>query len=192
VDHGADPEQGYFGDDMTEEIFSELARYGALKVISRTSVVAWRSRDGITMPLDSDHAHGEAPDPHLAEHHAAPALGERQYEWKVPFRDQERRELNSLVPGAAVIVGQVPLATSRTGEALRLILVLTRWGWRGTTSMLATNVAVEADGGRLRRAGRPLGHSGPKHDAVAALSEGPAGEHGPTTGSPRRTPAGAG
>jgi hypothetical protein len=81
---------------------------------------------GITTPLDSDHAHGETTDPHMAEQHAAPGLGERQYDWKVRFRDQERRELSSLVPGAAISDGQVPLATSQAGEALRLVLVRAR------------------------------------------------------------------
>jgi hypothetical protein len=81
---------------------------------------------GIMMPLEFDYAHGEATDPHMAEHHAAPGLSERQYEWKVRFRDQERRELDALVAGAAVLDGQMALATSQTGETLRLMLVRTR------------------------------------------------------------------
>jgi hypothetical protein len=81
---------------------------------------------GIMPPVDPDHAHGEATDPHMAEQHAAPGLGGRQYEWKVRFRDQERRELDALVPGAAVIDGEVLLAASQTEETLRLMLVRTR------------------------------------------------------------------
>jgi hypothetical protein len=90
-----------------------------------THPVALRAT-GIMPPLDPDHAPGEATDPDMAEHHAAPGLRDRQYEWKVRFRDQERRELDALVPGAAVLDGQVALATSQSGETLRLMLVRTR------------------------------------------------------------------
>ncbi len=43
-----DPEQDYFADGMTEELITSLAKIGALRVISRTSVMQYR---GSTKPL---------------------------------------------------------------------------------------------------------------------------------------------
>jgi DNA-binding winged helix-turn-helix (wHTH) protein len=37
-----DPEQDYFADGMTEELITDLARIGALRVISRTSVMQYK------------------------------------------------------------------------------------------------------------------------------------------------------
>jgi adenylate cyclase len=53
VDVGADRDQLYFGDGITEEIIGELARYDGLKVISRTSVVALRGTL-LTLPQIAD------------------------------------------------------------------------------------------------------------------------------------------
>ena len=41
----ADPENEYFTDGITEEIIAQLSRIGALKVISRTSVMAFKNRE---------------------------------------------------------------------------------------------------------------------------------------------------
>jgi adenylate cyclase len=53
VDVGAGQDHAYFGDGITEEIISELARYDGLKVISRTSVVALRGTV-LTLPQIAD------------------------------------------------------------------------------------------------------------------------------------------
>lgn len=42
VDLSDDPEQGYFADGMTEELITNLAKIGALKVISRTSAMHYK------------------------------------------------------------------------------------------------------------------------------------------------------
>jgi len=43
-----DPEQDYFADGMTEELITDLAKIGALRVISRTSVMQYK---GVRKPL---------------------------------------------------------------------------------------------------------------------------------------------
>lgn len=45
-----DPEQEYFVDGMHDAIIAELARLGALKVISRTSVMRYRNNTTLSMP----------------------------------------------------------------------------------------------------------------------------------------------
>jgi serine/threonine-protein kinase len=42
VDHSTEPSSGYFADGMTEALITELARLEALRVISRTSSMAWK------------------------------------------------------------------------------------------------------------------------------------------------------
>jgi len=43
VDHSTAPSSGYFADGMTEALITELARLEALRVISRTSSMAWKA-----------------------------------------------------------------------------------------------------------------------------------------------------
>src|SRR4029077_2338443 len=43
-----DPEQDYFADGMTEELIAELSKVGALRVISRTSIMQYK---GVHKPL---------------------------------------------------------------------------------------------------------------------------------------------
>ncbi len=40
-----DPEQEYFADGMTEELIGDLAKIGALRVTSRTSVMRYRNSE---------------------------------------------------------------------------------------------------------------------------------------------------
>lgn len=42
VDHSVAPSSGYFADGMTEALITELARLDSLRVISRTSAMAWK------------------------------------------------------------------------------------------------------------------------------------------------------
>lgn len=46
--HSGDPERGYLADGLTDELITQLARIGALKVISRTSVMRYK---GSRQPL---------------------------------------------------------------------------------------------------------------------------------------------
>ena len=46
----ADPEQEYFADGMTEELIGELSRIGALRVISRTSVMQYKGEKNKPLP----------------------------------------------------------------------------------------------------------------------------------------------
>ena len=43
-----DPEQDYFADGMTEELITDLSKVGALRVISRTSIMQYK---GVHKPL---------------------------------------------------------------------------------------------------------------------------------------------
>jgi TolB-like protein/Tfp pilus assembly protein PilF len=45
VNLSGDPEQEYFADGMTEQLITELSKIGALRVISRTSVMLYRNTD---------------------------------------------------------------------------------------------------------------------------------------------------
>ncbi|MBI4521975.1 MAG: hypothetical protein HY701_14150 [Gemmatimonadetes bacterium] len=49
-DYAADPEQEYFADGMTEALISELSRLGAVKVISRTSVMQYKGTRSKPLP----------------------------------------------------------------------------------------------------------------------------------------------
>ena len=40
-----DPEQEYFADGMTEALMTDLAKIGALKVISRSSIMRYKGTD---------------------------------------------------------------------------------------------------------------------------------------------------
>src|SRR5204862_72861 len=134
----ADPENEYFADGITEDVIAHLSKIRALKVISRTSVMAFKQREqsltelGEAGAMRPDEAYARAKaasatalalDPELGEAHCMLAFIKAVCDFDWVGAEQEFKRALELTPNSADtydLYGRMCLAVERNDDALAM------------------------------------------------------------------------